>query len=193
VSRLGPRGFRSWRKWPSLFTLLGAILLASPAAQGAPCAGFTDVDDTSPYCVNVEWIRNRGITTGCAPGLYCPTDSVNRLSLAVFLNRLGDSLFPLTCAPGQVMKWDGLQWACANDALGGGGGGTVTSVLAGTGLQGSPNPITGAGSINLAPAYQLPQACTNGQVPAEQRRRRLDVLEPDGGRNGDERHRRRPA
>ena len=99
------------------------------------------------------------------PELYCPTDSVNRLSLAVFLNRLGDSLFPLTCAAGQVMKWDGIQWACANDALGGGGGGTVTSVLAGTGLQGSPNPITGAGSINLAPAYQLPQACTNGQVP----------------------------
>ena len=38
-------------------------------------------------------------------------------------------------------------------------------MAAGTGLQGSPNPITGAGSINLAPAYQLPQACTNGQVP----------------------------
>ena len=64
------------------------------------------------------------------------------------------------------MKWDGLQWACANDAIGGGGGGgTVTSVAAGTGLQGSPNPITGAGAINIAPAYQLPQACSNGQVP----------------------------
>ena len=82
------------------------------------------------------------------------------------MNRLGDSLFPLTCAAGQVMKWDGLQWACANDAIGGGGGGgTVTSVAAGTGLQGSPNPITGAGSINIAPGYQLPQACSNGQVP----------------------------
>jgi hypothetical protein len=86
--------------------------------------------------------------------------------MAAFMNRLGDSLFPLTCAAGQVMKWDGLQWACANDAIGGGGGGgTVTSVAAGTGLQGSPNPITGAGSINLAPGYQLPQACSNGQVP----------------------------
>ena len=38
-------------------------------------------------------------------------------------------------------------------------------MLAGTGLQGSPNPITGAGSLNLAASYQLPQACTNGQVP----------------------------
>ena len=32
-------------------------------------------------------------------------------------------------------------------------------------MQGSPNPITGAGAINIAPAYQLPQACSNGQVP----------------------------
>jgi hypothetical protein len=41
----------------------------------------------------------------------------------------------------------------------------VTSVAAGTGLQGSPNPITTAGAINLAPAFQLPQGCANGQVP----------------------------
>ena len=32
-------------------------------------------------------------------------------------------------------------------------------------MQGSPNPITGAGAINIAPGYQLPQACANGQVP----------------------------
>ena len=145
---------------------LGLLGLWSTAAQALPCAGFTDVEDTSPFCGNVTWLKNRGVTLGCAPGLYCPADFVSRLQMAAFMNRLGDSLFPLTCAAGQVMKWDGLQWACANDAIGGGGGGgTVTSVLAGTGLQGSPNPITGAGSINLAPAYQLPQACSNGQVP----------------------------
>ena len=184
------------RKWPSLLALLGAILLVSPAAQGAPCAGFTDVDDTSPFCVNVEWIRNRGITAGCTSStLYCPTDSVNRLSLAVFLNRLGDSLFPLTCAAGQVMKWDGLQWTCANDAIGGGGGGgTVTSVAAGTGLQGSPNPITGAGAINLAPAYQLPQACSNGQVPKSNGAGGMGVRHRHGRRrHGDQRHRRNRA
>ena len=145
---------------------LGLLGLWSTAAQALPCAGFTDVEDTSPFCGNVTWLKNRSITLGCAPGLYCPNDFVSRLQMAAFMNRLGDSLFPLTCAAGQVMKWDGLQWACANDAIGGGGGGgTVTSVAAGTGLQGSPNPITGAGSINLAPTYQLPQACTNGQVP----------------------------
>ena len=146
------------------FVLLG---LLSSTAQALPCAGFTDVDDTSPFCVNVTWLKNRGITLGCtSTTLFCPGDFVSRLQMAAFMNRLGDSLFPLTCAAGQVMKWDGLQWACANDAIGGGGGGgTVTSVAAGTGLTGSPNPITGAGSINLAPGYQLPQACSNGQVP----------------------------
>ena len=152
-----------------LLGLAGLLVLGllSTAAQALPCAGFTDVEDTSPFCGNVTWLKNRGITLGCTSAtLYCPNDFVSRLQMAAFMNRLGDSLFPLTCAAGQVMKWDGLQWACANDAIGGGGGGgTVTSVAAGTGLQGSPNPITGAGSINLAPTYQLPQACTNGQVP----------------------------
>ena len=146
------------------FVVLG---LLSTGAQALPCAGFTDVEDTSPFCGNVTWLKNRSITLGCTSAtLYCPNDFVSRLQMAAFMNRLGDSLFPLTCAAGQVMKWDGLQWACANDAIGGGGGGgTVTSVAAGTGLQGSPNPITGAGAINIAPGYQLPQACSNGQVP----------------------------
>ncbi len=40
--------------------------------------------------------------------------------------------------------------------------GTVTSITAGTGLTGGT--ITTAGTIAIAPAYQLPQACTNGQV-----------------------------
>jgi len=139
------------------------ILVVPVTAQAAPCVGFTDVDDTSPFCVNVAWLKNRGVTLGCTATLYCPNDPVTRLQMAIFMNRLADSLFPLTCASGQIMKWNGTAWACANDNAGAGGG-TVTSVMAGTGLQGSPNPITGAGSLNIAPAYQLPQSCANGQV-----------------------------
>jgi hypothetical protein len=63
------------------------------------------------------------------------------------------------------MKWNGLAWTCADDTVGGsGGGGTVTSVAANNGLQSAPNPITGAGVIGIAPAFQLPQNCSNGQV-----------------------------
>ena len=72
------------------------FLLALPVAPALalPCAGFTDVDDTSPFCPNVEWLRNRGITLGCAANLYCPTDAVSRLAMAVFMNRLGTALTP---------------------------------------------------------------------------------------------------
>lgn len=78
--------------------LLGLALLAPAHVQAAPCAGFNDVDDTSPFCPSVEWIKNRGVTTGCVtPPLpaYCPADSVSRLQMAAFMNRLGTALTPL--------------------------------------------------------------------------------------------------
>jgi hypothetical protein len=142
-----------------------ALTIAGTSAAAAPCAGFTDVEDTNAFCPHVAWLRNRSITLGCTATLYCPSDPVTRLQMAAFMHRLGDALFPLTCAPGQGMKWNGVSWECADDEIGGGGGGgTVTSVAAGTGLQASPNPITGAGAINVASSYQLPQGCGNGQV-----------------------------
>ncbi len=53
----------------------------------------------------------------------------------------------LACADQQVLKWDnaGSRWVCGTDAN---AGGTVTSVIAGTGLSGGT--ITGAGTIALA-------------------------------------------
>jgi len=40
-----------------------------------------------------------------------------------------------TCASGQVLKWNGTTWACAND-LDTNSGGTITAVTAGAGLTG---------------------------------------------------------
>ena len=80
---------------PARLMLLAFLLaLPVPPALALPCAGFTDVDDTSPFCPNVEWLRNRGITLGCAANLYCPTDAVSRLAMAAFMNRLGSVLTP---------------------------------------------------------------------------------------------------
>ena len=72
-------------------------LLASPAGihdvDAAPCAGFTDVDSTNGFCKNVEWLKNRGITTGCDTStLYCPSREVTRLQMAAFLNRLANAM-----------------------------------------------------------------------------------------------------
>lgn len=72
-----------------------AALVAAPAAQAGPCAGFSDVDSASGFCPNVEWIRNRKVTLGCTATEYCPAASVTRLQMAAFMNRLGTALTPV--------------------------------------------------------------------------------------------------
>ena len=75
--------------------VLTAILMSiALPAVAAPCAGFTDVNDTDPFCPNVAWIKSRGITLGCTARLYCPDIAVSRLAMAAFLNRLGDVVLP---------------------------------------------------------------------------------------------------
>ncbi len=69
-----------------------AITAQSAAAQ---CSGFTDVDAAHPLCPNVDWLRNRAVTLGCtSTTLYCPNAAVVRLSMAAFMNRLGNALTP---------------------------------------------------------------------------------------------------
>ena len=74
------------------------ILLVSAAMLGAAVAfplgviashQFTDVPTSSTYHADIDAIRDAGITSGCAPGKYCPKDFVTREQMAAFLNRLG--------------------------------------------------------------------------------------------------------
>lgn len=82
--------------------VLGLAALASAGPTfAAPCAGFGDVDDSSQFCVNVEWLKSRNITLGCSLSSgggslprYCPNDPVSRLAMAAFLNRLGNVVLP---------------------------------------------------------------------------------------------------
>lgn len=79
---------------------LASLPFFSSQALAAPCVGFGDADDsdaiTGPFCTNVAWIKNRGVTLGCstAPLLYCPSGNVTRLQMAAFMQRLGDALTP---------------------------------------------------------------------------------------------------
>ena len=83
----------------ALGVLASAVALAPPDAVAAPCAGFSDLDTSSPFCVHVEWIKNRGVTQGCTLTTYCPNDLVTRLSMAAFLRRLGDAMTPVDLTP----------------------------------------------------------------------------------------------
>ena len=91
-------------------SLVAAVVVTGTAAAPAVaqnCANFGDVPASSPFCQHIEWIRNRGVTLGCGDGsVYCPNDTVTRLSMAAFLRRLGDALtpvdLPLVVAAGTV-------------------------------------------------------------------------------------------
>ena len=59
-------------------------LQVSPAPATAT---FTDVPPTHPFFQYVEALVASGITSGCAPGKYCPDAPLTRGQMAVFLSR----------------------------------------------------------------------------------------------------------
>ena len=73
------------REQMAVFVLrtLDAALLP-PAC--APPNLFTDVPETSPFCPWIEELARRGVVTGCEAGRYCPSASVTREQMAVFLS-----------------------------------------------------------------------------------------------------------
>jgi hypothetical protein len=65
------------------------------AIEPPPCVPgqemFQDVPASSPFCPWIEELVRRGTTAGCAPNLYCPTASVTRAQMAVFLVKVLES------------------------------------------------------------------------------------------------------
>ena len=88
-----------------------AVALGAASVAGAQnCAGFIDVPVASAFCPSVEWMRNRGVTTGCTGSAFCPNDPVIRLSMAAFMKRLGDALTPVQ------LRYDGMPGTVDLDA-----------------------------------------------------------------------------
>ncbi|HUF31677.1 MAG TPA: S-layer homology domain-containing protein [Acidimicrobiales bacterium] len=48
---------------------------------------FSDVAFESPHRSSINAIATAGVTSGCAPDLYCPADIVSRAQMATFLTR----------------------------------------------------------------------------------------------------------
>lgn len=70
----------------AIYLLLTAFPTVTPPACSPPNL-FTDVNENNPFCKWIEDLVLRGIATGCGGTLYCPTASVSRGQMAVFLKQ----------------------------------------------------------------------------------------------------------
>ncbi|HEY7114340.1 MAG TPA: lamin tail domain-containing protein [Thermoanaerobaculia bacterium] len=71
--------------WDAAFT-------ETPSGGHGPAArtlhlgdSFTDVPRSQPFYVKIETLLHAGITSGCAPGAFCPAEEVSRGQMAIFV------------------------------------------------------------------------------------------------------------
>jgi hypothetical protein len=131
------------------FAEAGIAPVASPTFTGTVTTPLTTagyVTTTSGGVIgSVATIPNVGLTNS---SVTVAGQSVSLGgSATVSLDNLSDVTIT-TPATDQVIKYNGTGWV--NAAAPGGGGGTVTSITAGTGLAASPSsPITTSGTLSL--------------------------------------------
>lgn len=76
-----------------------ALLLAVGEAMALACPGpseFGDVAQADVFCTDASWLANRGVTLGCGGGNFCPAQNVTRGQMALFMQRLGTTLSPVS-------------------------------------------------------------------------------------------------
>ena len=61
-----------------------------------PVPYFTDVPTTNPFFPHIQKLEELGITIGCGPGLFCPTDAILRWEMAIFMVRARLMLYGAT-------------------------------------------------------------------------------------------------
>jgi hypothetical protein len=69
----------------AIFVLRTLDPALNPPACSTPST-FPDVPATSPFCRWVEELARRGVVTGCGGGNYCPSASVTREQMGVFIS-----------------------------------------------------------------------------------------------------------
>ncbi len=63
---------------------VGQVLGFTPPPCVAGSETFADVPASNPFCIWIEELVRRGITSGCGGGNYCPLSPVTRDQMAVF-------------------------------------------------------------------------------------------------------------
>jgi hypothetical protein len=102
---------------------------------------FADVPASNPFCPWIEELSRRGITSGCAPTLFCPFASVTRQQMAPFLVK---TQFPSQVPPGQTITG---YWGFDADSDGTGDWGTSISY---------PAPMPSTLTVNFIDPGGLP-------------------------------------
>ena len=70
---------------------MATFLWRMEGEESAPQAGFADVNRGRYYAEAVDWLYDRGITTGTSSTTFSPEDPVTRGQMATFLWRLAGS------------------------------------------------------------------------------------------------------
>jgi hypothetical protein len=76
-----------------LGTLVDWILVIRHLRLLTACSAspFPDVPTTSQFCMEIQWMRDEGVSTGFANGNYQPATSVTRAAMSAFMARLSDA------------------------------------------------------------------------------------------------------
>ena len=88
------------RDWMAYFVLKAQS--PSPFYTPPPCgipARFSDVPSSNAFCPWIEELARRGVVGGCTPTQYCPTASVSRETLPIYLllTKEGTGYVPPAC------------------------------------------------------------------------------------------------
>ena len=90
---------RRWIRFPRgrvpRFLLVAGVAIAALAPAAWANHQFTDVPTASPHHADISTIARAGVTGGCGPGLYCPTQTVQRDQMASFIARTLRASTPL--------------------------------------------------------------------------------------------------
>ena len=82
---------------------MSAFLARLKAASLTNCVSppFPDVPTSHPFCKEIEWMKDNGISTGFGDGTYKPGDNVTRQAMSAFLARmrLNQAGLPLCVSP----------------------------------------------------------------------------------------------
>lgn len=69
----------------------GLVVVAAVAVMAIPTVAlanhFTDVDPGSVHAPGIDYLEDTGITAGCTPTTFCPTDDLTRAQMGTFLHR----------------------------------------------------------------------------------------------------------